>query len=171
MSDYRKQLNASTLGMLDRGNVGLAINHHLKAIAKDVIDRPGDKGKRSMTIKITATPVIDESSNALDTVSLVCEVSQSVPKRRNSKPYETLPMADGTLQFSPTSPQDPRQLPMFDESSPVGNDPDHPGSDHLIDPATGKAVPVNIDMKTGEVLDSDDEYEEVPEDDENVSEM
>jgi len=152
--DHRLQLNASTLGDLDRGHVGLAINHAIKQMVADIIARAGDKSKRSVTIKITGTPVLDEGSAVLDTVALHVEVTQGIPKRRNSKPYQALPMGDGTLQFSPTAPQDPRQLPMFDGSTPIKGD---------------DGVNIEVNTTTGEVVGGDDEDEE-PQDDE-VSEI
>lgn len=145
--DHRKQLNSGTIGQLDRGHVGLAIDNALKNMHADIVARPGDKAKRSVTIKIIGTPVLDESTAVLDTVSLKVEIAQGIPKRTNSKPYVLLPMGDGTFQFSPTAPQDPRQLPMFDGSTPV---------EEKLDNGTA----VNIDKDTGELITDDDEYEE-----------
>lgn len=152
--DKRKQLNARTIGDLDRGHVALAIDHAIKQMAQDIIARHGDKAKRSVTIKIIATPVLDETTAALDTISLKVEVTQGIPKRTNAKPYQLLPMGDGTMQFSPTAPQDPRQIPMFDGSTPVQN-----GSTNI-----------EIDKTTGELVGGD-EYDEVGADDDEAAEI
>lgn len=147
------QLNARNIGEIDRGQVGLAINHALKGMIQDVIDRHGDKAKRAVTIKLTATPVLDEASAALDTVAIQVEVDMKVPKRRNSKPYQMMPLGDGTLKFSPTSPMDPRQMPMFDGSTPLE------GADGVrIDKATGELMEGNDDSD-----DDDGSYTEADE--------
>ncbi len=150
--DHRKQLNARTIGDLDRGHVALAIDHALKQMVADIIARPGDKAKRSVTIKIIGTPVLDEGTAVLDTVALKAEITQGIPKRTNAKPYMALPMADGTLQFSPTAPQDPRQLPMFDGATPI------PVGDGNIE----------VDKTTGEVVSGDPEADD---DDDEVGEI
>lgn len=151
-SDHRKQLNSRTIADLDRGVIGMAIDHALKQMTQDVIDRPGDKAKRTVNIKVIATPVLDEASAVLDTISLKVEITQGIPKRTNAKPYQLLPMGDGTMTFSPTAPQDPRQLPMFDGSTPV---------------QTGD-VTIEVNEETGEVVGGDLTEEEG---DDDVAEM
>ncbi len=104
------QLNLNTLSHIDGGRVQLVFDHSLRQMVTDVVERPGDKGRRTLTLKIEAAPVLDQNSAALDSIDLVFTVGCVTPKRRNPQAYRLLALADGTAMFQPGSPHDPRQL-------------------------------------------------------------
>ena len=114
------QLNFRNIALLDNGKIELVMNHALRSVIADVQARPADKGARSVMLKITARPSLDETTAALDTIAVTCEVSTKTPTRRNARPYKVLPMRDGTAVFQPQSPDDPRQQPLF---RPVADTP------------------------------------------------
>ena len=162
-NDERLALNSKTIGELDRGIIGLAIDHALKQMNLDIIERPGDKAKRSVTIKLIGTPVLDEGTAVLDTIAYKVEITQGIPKRTNAKPYHVLPMADGTVVFSPTAAQDPRQLPMFDGTTPIPTP-----EQSKIQPTPPS--PEFINTETGEVTTLD-ALEDEENGDDDVAEM
>lgn len=143
-TDGRLTFTAKNIPELANGNIGRVINHGIEQLIKDVIDRHGDKGKRVLNIKLAFTPDLDDSG-ALDTIDVQAEVKATVPTRKNTKPFKILPMSDGTAIFTPTSPHDPRQLPL----------PTMGGADDGA--ADGDITGTPEDVFAGD----DDEYEEV----------
>ena len=107
------QLNARNLYKIDKGKVGLAIDHAIKTAIMDIQGRHGDRSKRSVVIKMHATPTLAETDGGLDTIDLQFQIAVSLPHRSNARPYRTLPMKDGVAVFQPDSPEDPRQLPLY----------------------------------------------------------
>lgn len=103
-----KILSLANLHELDNGKPVAAVNHALRQAVMDVIDRPGDKALRKVTIQFLMRPTLERETAALDTVSTQIRVRTSIPDRLTI-PYEMLPEKDGRLQFSEFSPQDPRQ--------------------------------------------------------------
>jgi len=149
-SDGRVQFNAITLADLGRGNVGLVINHGLRQLIRDVVDRPADKGKRVLNIKIMLTPDLD-ASGKLDCIDVNTDIKAVVPTRRNTRPYKILPMADGTAIFTPSSPDDPRQLPL-----PLGGPTDGAEPTRADELAMGTGS-VKYQEVEGSDTDTDDE--------------
>lgn len=107
-----KQLNVNNLQHIHGGRVAQAINHEMRNAIRDCVERPGDKGKRCVVIKMDFTPVLDESTAALDVVNAQFNVTSKLPARV-SKAYPMLATAEeGCLQFQPESPNDPRQASL-----------------------------------------------------------
>ena len=121
MSNHR-QLNLKELLTLDGGKVHLAFMHALQQATRDVIDRPGDKTKRKVTLFVELTPNLSEDNAVLDTVSAQFRVKTDVPVRR-SRAYPMLPTDEGALLFSEHAPMDPRQTDFaFDASRAAEED-------------------------------------------------
>lgn len=130
MSGSSKLLSISTLQDIDGGKPATAINHALRQIANDVIDRPNDKAKRKVLVQIEMSPMLDSDLGTLDTIAVGVKVKTTVPVRQ-SLMYPMLPLKDGRLSFEPRSPFDPRQGALFSE------DP----ANETIDPETGEVKP------------------------------
>ena len=109
--DLTKQFNVSNLQQLDRGKIAAAVNHHIRQCVDDVAQRCGEKAKRSVTLKIDFTPIIDKDTGTLDTVGVAFNVKATIPVQKSTI-YPMLPAKGGTLVFQPGSPADPRQQVM-----------------------------------------------------------
>jgi len=133
MSGSSKLLSISTLQEIDGGKPATAVNHALRQIANDIIDRPNDKAKRKVLIQVEMEPVLDSDLGTLDTIATSFKIKTSVPVRQ-SRSYPMLPLKDGRLSFEPQSPFDPRQGALFSE------DPGSPAKE-TIDPDTGEVTP------------------------------
>lgn len=143
-----KQLNLANLCHVDRGKIQLAFDHALRQIIADVVARHGDKGKRILNMKVTATPEIAQNG-ALDTINFDFEIKQTVPTRRNPQPYKMLPMRDHTVTFQPNAPGDPRQGSFFDDVDQLGVTGELPDGTK-VNVTTGEVADENEDNDGGE---------------------
>lgn len=117
------QLNLSTLEHLDGGKIMRQVNHAIRQAVADVIDRPGNGNDRKVVLELSFAPSLDGEHAALDTVGLVGRIRVKIPDAQTVQ-YPMLPRADGTLGFSPSSPQDPRQGSLYETPDGVHVDPD-----------------------------------------------
>lgn len=104
-------LTLETLGKLDAGRILAVVDHELKQIVRDIIDRPGDKAKRLVSIKIECVPILDKDTAALDTVGTTFRVSSTTPVRKSVE-YPMLATNQGSLLFQELSPTNPRQAEL-----------------------------------------------------------
>ncbi|MCA3003752.1 MAG: hypothetical protein IOD15_00125 [Phycisphaerales bacterium] len=114
--DHRKILGLATLCRLDEGVAQGQFDRLMVAATQDCMDRPGEKTARKVTLTLLLTP--DGTDNVCDRVKVEYEFSTSVPKFR-TREYHAATHANGSLLFSPSSPDDPNQMGMFDGD---GND-------------------------------------------------
>lgn len=113
-------VRADTLGLLDRGRVGKAIEQFVKQATEDCMDRPGDDRARKILLEIEVKPVSEIHGE-----SISCEGAKGVAKVRLKLPdRESATLDFGVrkgvgLVFSENSPSDHRQATLFDEESEV----------------------------------------------------
>lgn len=112
----RIEISHSAIGNLGDGSAGLEIDRHLKRILEDIDDRPSDKTKRTLTIKIHASPP-DPSKNLIDwevvVDSTVPKVKTSVTRSRFSRSQD----GEISAKFSDTSQGEPDQQ-TFEDTHP-----------------------------------------------------
>lgn len=102
------KLSLDALKNLDGGKVQLAFSHGIQQCVHDIVDRPGDKAKRTATLICDLVPVLSAEEAVLDTIEVRFRVKSAVPIRRSSA-YPMLPIEGGILIFQEHSPFDPRQ--------------------------------------------------------------
>ncbi len=112
-------LKLETLSALAHGKVGVAFDREIKRLVRDCIDRPSDDRARVVTLQITVTPTA-----VVDGQSVTCEGAKAVAKVRSKVPdYETQEIdlgvrENGGAVFSPTCPENHRQIEMFPAEEP-----------------------------------------------------
>ena len=112
-----KKFAIENLPEVDDGKIKLAVNRAIQQAYDDMVQRPGDRSKRKVSLDIEFTPMADDDG-LLHSVSTEFAIGVKVPERR-SKPYPMEPHAGSkSLLFNPASPEDPHQ--------------------HTIDEATGE---------------------------------
>lgn len=142
-------LTITSLAKLDGGKVEAALDHEIRQIIRDVIDRPGDKAKRKAILQIEAVPILDKDTGQLDTVGITCQMKSSTPVRKSIE-YPMLPTNSGKLLFQELSPTNPRQneLPYEQRITPPMQSMERPGPGERINKDTGEVMAAD---------DSDDE--------------
>lgn len=138
MAEHR--LTLEVLCKLDMGKVAHAVDHELKQVVRDIIDRPGDKAKRKVVLMIEATPTLDKDTAQLDTIGVRFKVKSSTPERQSME-YPMLPTNSGGLLFQELSPMDPRQTEL-------------PYERRIQTPPMTAVDADDVDKETGEVRDS-----------------
>lgn len=124
-------LSLTSLQEMDNGKVVAAVDHAIRQVVNDCIDRPGDKSKRKVLLQIEMKPVLDKDLGVLDTVNSKFRVKTNLPDRETVE-YPMLPTQDGRLAFSPHSPGDPRQADLPYEP---------PANAEAVDRETGEVTP------------------------------
>ncbi|KKM67643.1 hypothetical protein LCGC14_1469000 [marine sediment metagenome] len=118
------QFNLSNIPQIDNGRVQLAIDHQFRTALKDVMDRPGDKSKRTVVLQFEFMPQLQQDSAQLDSINMQVSAGVKIPTRRNTKPYNLMALDDGIAVFQPHSPHDARQLDLStvykdDDAEPI----------------------------------------------------
>ncbi|MFW6033448.1 MAG: hypothetical protein ACOCTI_08765 [Phycisphaeraceae bacterium] len=106
-------LTLRNLHDLDGGKLDLTASHAIRQAVEDVQDRPNDSTARKVHVVFELKPQLDAESGALDTIGVRGVVKTDIPKRQ-SKVYPMLPTRDHRVVFRPDSPNDPRQMTIFD---------------------------------------------------------
>lgn len=113
-------LNSETIGRLDEGAAGMAIDLALAKAIRDVEDRGNDGKARSVTIKISVKKDIKRKERP---VLIDVDVSESIPKLTTGQTIAKLSLATGKPEviFSPASSANPDQsgLPVDEESGEI----------------------------------------------------
>lgn len=91
----------AALATLDGGRCRAAFDDHIRRCVEDMVDRPGDKRSRKVTLVIEMKPVQDEDGGGLDEVVVAWDAKDTVPTRR-SKVYNMAPRK-GLLRGKPTT--------------------------------------------------------------------
>jgi len=111
----RVNLTCDTIKDLGKGAAGPAIDEALQRIMADCEDRPGDKKKRVLTIKITATPPNPEEDLIDWDVALKTTVPDAVIPTTRSRYSKT---RDGVVaKFQAEYPGEPDQQTFEDVSA------------------------------------------------------
>lgn len=128
--DMIKQLTIDTLGDIDDGRVRLAIDRDLEAICKDLMNRPFDSSRRSLTIKIDIIPT-PRSDGVLETVDVDVTTVTKVPKRRaQPAKMQIKPSGQvGKFLWNDASQSDPKQMTL-----------DQRDGGGTVDPTTGELL-------------------------------
>lgn len=111
-----KVLTLATVPELAHGKVGVAFDRECKRMIRDCIDRPSDERPRKLVLQVTFKPVA-----VVDGQCVTCEGARAVAKIRGMAPdYETQEIdlgvrENGGAVFSPTCPENHRQMAMFEE--------------------------------------------------------
>lgn len=109
------QLKFEELKHLDYGKALEAFNLHVQRVARDCMDRPGDDKPRSVTFKMSFTPVMSDDGSC-DEVKAQIHVSSAVPNHR-TKVYSLGLRKSGVLVFAEDSPEAFDQTTLFEEES------------------------------------------------------
>lgn len=113
------ELTLESLCDIDNGAYAELVNSHLRTIFRDMQNRPGHKGKRSVTMQITAVPVMDDKGNFIK-AQFQLIAKPALPKWE-SPCFEGHVTRDG-LMFNQDFPEqlDQIPLPFKDEPPPAG---------------------------------------------------
>lgn len=110
-------LGFESLDELDNGKIGAVLRQHLRRIAADCYDRPGDDKTRKVVVSFEVRPKLDEKGNA-ETVEVQIKCKSDVPQHQ-SKPYEMRITPNG-LAYNPDSPGCYGQMALsFGEDDPA----------------------------------------------------
>lgn len=100
-----EQLTFANLTKVDHGAVGVAVDHALSQVYRDIIDREALKKIRKVTLEIELRPECDQKGN-LTHVDAGFSVKTTMP----AKSTAIVMNANGQgLQFQTDSPQNPNQ--------------------------------------------------------------
>lgn len=103
----RMKLSLATLKDFDFGKADVVVQQAMSVAVRDVLDRPGEKKPRVVTIKVSITPVVQQDGDVVD-AEVEFEVANAIPKWRTA-PRPVLVGRQGDLFFSPDAPDNPRQ--------------------------------------------------------------
>lgn len=103
----RMQLSLATLGEFDFGKAAVAFQKELQKVVIDMIDRPGDDRPRTVTLKTSLKPLVQQEGDVVDS-QVEFEITSSMPSRR-TKPRPAMIDRRGNLLFSADAPDNPRQ--------------------------------------------------------------
>lgn len=102
-------LNLETLHELGDGELGVLIRNQLQRIARDCVDRPHDKTKRTVTLEITAIPVVSPQGEFTHS-NMEIECKAKIPVFRTA-PYQMKADMNG-FKFNGDFPSEVGQLPL-----------------------------------------------------------
>ena len=108
---------AETIGLLDRGRVGVALEQFIRQATQDCIDRPGDDRARTVLLMIDVKPVAETHGELIS-----CEGARGKAKVRLRLPDRESSELDfgvrkgGHLVFSEHSPANHKQATFLDEN-------------------------------------------------------
>ena len=114
----RMMLGLSTLKDLDSGKADVAFRKELEKVARDILDRQGEKAARSVTLKVILKPIIPENGD-VESVFVEFEIDSKMPVRRTA-PREALAVTTrGQMVFSALFADDEEEQPLSDEQRPA----------------------------------------------------
>lgn len=113
MNDPATPLNHKTIGELEAGGIGYAIDKALQEVMSDCARRPGLESARSVTITVKFKPkanTLDEGRPGLANVGIQASVKTSVPPRAGSEEFLNVragvdgagePLTEATFAMTP----------------------------------------------------------------------
>jgi ribosomal protein L30/L7E len=101
------------LESLDLGKASVAFNAHVKRVAMDCLDRPGDANPRKVSMEVVVKPVTNDDGSC-ERVKLQIQVTSKIPSHR-TRVYDLGLRRNGQFVFSEDSPENFDQTTMFDE--------------------------------------------------------
>jgi hypothetical protein len=117
----RVKLSLETLKDVDYGKPGALFTNLIRQAVRDILDRPGERHPRKVTLQLEITPLVLQDGDVID-AEVLFSGKTSLP------PYHTAarPMAidrQGHLVFSTDAPDNPRQKTL-DETATTSTDED-----------------------------------------------
>lgn len=109
-------LGLASLEDLDKGKIGALVRSHLKMVAADCFDRPGDSKPRTVTVEFIVAPkpiVEDDGRVTAETCSVQIKARSKVPIHQ-SRPYDMRITPKG-LAYNESSPESFGQLTLDEE--------------------------------------------------------
>ena len=103
-----------TIGLLDFGIIDEAFTKDLQRVVQDCLERPMDGKPRKVSIVFSIAPEKKPDMRDCDSVTVECEVTSTVPKKR-TQVYTMTPTVGGQLLFNPDTPEDPDQATLYDD--------------------------------------------------------
>lgn len=107
MNTSLQKLGFESLSTLDGGSVDKQFEAALKRASLDCQQRPGESRARTITLKVTVVPVVDQSGFCED-VEWDAVVFDKIPSYKSSKFSASL-RRDGSFVFTDDSLVDPKQ--------------------------------------------------------------
>lgn len=96
-----EQLTLASLNDLDSGKAAECFQRLLKRAAEDCMDRPGDESKRTVTLKVLLSPVMDQDGD-LSEVRTEIQCEAKFPAYR-TKEYSMTVRKGGMVVYNPDS--------------------------------------------------------------------
>lgn len=114
----KQNLDMKSIGDLDEGRVGIAVNNALNQIAHDLKCRPGVEKVRKMTITLTMKPQID-ADGLLASVDIGKTIKTTLPDTQGHITNAKV-STDGELVWNDASPDDIAQSTLDEVASVDG---------------------------------------------------
>lgn len=108
-----KKFDLGALGILENGKAVAAFEAHLKRVAADCYDRPGDPKARSVSIQVDVIPVCDVDGSC-DRVDAQIQVTSKLPPHK-TKPISLGLHPNGLFSYNPDSPGNVDQSTMLSD--------------------------------------------------------
>lgn len=100
-------ISLSTLKDIDLGKIDVAVQHHLRRVVDDCMDRAANDTARTVTLKFIITPQTDDYGNC-EACNLEFDIGSNIPNHR-SRPINCgvrKSRDGGQLLFNPLLPSD-----------------------------------------------------------------
>jgi len=104
--DVMRKLQLRTLGDLEPG-LEIKFEQICASLVQDCLNRPGEDGKRKLTVTLEMVPIKDPGDGQCDDVGLTIHVKGSQPLFR-TKEFRLIPDGKGGLKFNSDFPDEPR---------------------------------------------------------------
>ncbi len=101
------QLSLETLDKFDFGKASIAWQKGLERVVRDLLDRPGDTNKRTVTLEAVIKPVRQQDGDVVDAEVEFVVVAKIPPHRTHPRPLVV--SLGGQLFFEELAPDNPRQ--------------------------------------------------------------
>ncbi len=116
MAIQEMNLTFESLEDLYDGRIAMVLKRHMAMVARDCMNRPGDKTKRKVTLEFGFTPVPDpDDMSVCERVDCQLECKSKLPVHR-SRPIQMRPHETGFI-FNQDFPEDISQQSLFNEDA------------------------------------------------------
>lgn len=114
-------LDFTHLGMLDEQRIDRLLCMHIANVARDCMNRPGDKSKRKVTLEFYVQPIPDPDTGDAHTAGVEIECKSKVPVFR-SRRFE-MRLSNKGLTFNTDFPDQLDQPSLFQDEHDEGKPP------------------------------------------------
>jgi len=108
-------INTKALSELDGGRLAAGIDAEIKAVVRDMCNRPGDNSARKVTVEINLKPDHLDEQGDVDSVTVSFGVKSSIPKRQTRKFVAAVDAKAQRLSVNEFSPDNPNQGTLIKE--------------------------------------------------------